>query len=684
MKIQLIHKIVWLVCPAFFILASCSSPEPPEPYGALPSPLQVQWHQMEYYMFIHFGPNTFTDMEWGHGNEDPKVFNPSHLDCRQWARIAKAAGMKAIIITAKHHDGFCLWPSQYSTHTVRESAWKDGKGDVLRELSDACKEYGLKFGVYLSPWDRNHSTYGTDEYNQIFAKTLTEALSNYGPVFEQWFDGANGEGPNGKLQVYNWELFRDVVHKLQPDALIFGSPYRNIRWVGNESGYAGETNWATFSPDKSIDGASSGVLGSGTENGKEWLPAEVDVSIRPGWFYSPSTDDKVKSLNKMLDIYYSSVGRNGNLLLNVPPDRRGLIHPNDSARLMELRRTLDETFAVNMAKGAKFTADNTRGQSSKYGAKNLADGKFDTYWATEDNQLSASVEIDFGKEQAFNRLVLQEYIPLGQRVKTFNVEYWDGNTWQPIVSQTTIGYKRILRFPMVIAQKLRMNIIESLACPVLSEIGIYKAPEILSPLNVIRDKNGNVNILCESKDPVIHYTLDGNEPTVSSQRYTMPFALPTGGTVMAKAFINNGTQSSETVREDFDIAPTKWSVVLPEGRGIDRAIDGNPHSATTLPEKQTAVTVNLGEELTFQGFSYTPVNGSTGNIYRYNFYVSKDGKKWDKVKNNASFDNIQNNPVPQFVRFEQSVKAGFIKLEAVETVEPGKRVTIGEIGVITR
>ncbi len=683
MKTRLIRNTHLLVCSMFLIFAGCTAPEPPAPYGAIPSPLQVQWQQMEYYMFIHFGPNTFTDMEWGHGNEDPKIFNPSHLDCRQWARIAKDAGMKAIIITAKHHDGFCLWPSQYSTHTVRESAWKDGKGDVLRELSDACKEYGLKFGVYLSPWDRNHPTYGTDEYNQVFANTLTEALSNYGPVFEQWFDGANGEGPNGKLQVYDWELFRDVVYKLQPDALIFGSPYRNIRWVGNERGYAGETNWATFTPDNSIDGASTDVLGSGTENGKEWLPAEVDVSIRPGWFYSSSTDDKVKSLGKILDIYYSSVGRNSNLLLNVPPDRRGLIHPNDSVRLMELRRTLDETFAVNLAKGAKLTADHTRGQSSKYGAKNLTDEKFDTYWTTDDNQLSASVEIDFGKGQTFNRLMLQEYIPLGQRVKAFSAEYWDGTAWQLIVRQTTIGYKRILCFPMVTTQKLKINIEESLACPLLSEIGIYKAPEILSPVTIIRNKTGEVTISCESKDPVIRYTLDGSEPTVTSERYATPFALPAGGTVMAKAFINNNTQRSETVRENFDIASTKWSVVSPEERGMDRAIDGNPYSVCTLPEKQAAIAINMGEELLLNGFSYHPVNGSSGNIYRYNFYTSNDGKKWNKIKGNASFDNIRNNPIPQFVRFGQPAKASYIKLEAIETVEPGKRVTIGEIGVIT-
>ena len=686
MKNKLILKNVWPACLALFILAGCTAPTPPAPYGVLPTPYQIEWQQMEYYMFIHFGPNTFTNVEWGDGSEDPKVFNPTALDCRQWAATAKAAGMKAIILTAKHHDGFCLWPSKYSTHTVRESAWKDGKGDVLKELSEACKEYGLKFGVYLSPWDRNHPLYGTSEYNQIFSNTLDEVLGNYGHVFEQWFDGANGEGPNGRRQVYDWELFHKTVFRNQPHAIIFSDVGPGCRWMGNESGVAGETNWSTmniegFSPGQA---PSTRILNSGEPDGKAWVPAETDVSIRPGWFHNAATDERVKSLAKLADIYYTSVGRNSNLLLNVPVDRRGLIHPNDSTRLMELRRLIDETFAVNLAKGAKFTADHTRGQSSKYAAKNLSDGKFDTYWTTDDDQLSASIEIDLGKEMSFNRLMLQEYFPLGQRVKSFSVDYWDGNSWQNVDKQTTIGYKRILRFPLITTQKLKVTIEESLACPILNNIGVYKAPELLSPVSILRNKSGIVTISCESKDPVIYYSLDGSEPTVSSTRYMEPFELPKGGTVKAKAFINNNTQSSETVREDLDIAPTLWTVVSPEGRGMDRVVDGNFTLASTLLDNQKAIVINLGEELTLNGFSYYPVPGSVGNIFRYNFFTSADGKNWKEVKNNASFDNIQNNPIPQFVRFENAVKASYIKLEAVETVESGRRVTIGEIGVITR
>jgi len=361
-----------------------------------------------------------------------------------------------------------------------------------------------------------------------------------------------------------------------------------------------------------------------------------------------------------------------------------LIHPNDSARLMELRRIIDRTFAINLAKYAKFTANNTRGDSKKYAARNLGDGKYDTYWTTDDEDLTATIEIDFGKPQTFNRLMLQEYIPLGQRVKSFSVEYWDGNAWQRIDRQTTIGYKRILRFPMITTRKLKIYIEESLACPVLNGISVYKAPELLSPVNILRDKGGDVSLICESKDPVIFYTLDGSEPNPSSEVYTASFALPEGGVVKARAFINNNTQSSETAYEDFDIAPTKWSVVSPEGRGIDRAVDGNPNTVATLPENQKTITINLGEELSLNGFSYYPVNGSVGNIYRYHFYTSVDGIRWNQVLRHASFDNIQNNPIPQFVRFDQPVKASHIRLEAIETVEADRRVTIGEIGVITK
>lgn len=723
------HLKLGLVLAWLLLITACGpNVPPPAPYGPLPTEHQLAWQKMEYYMFIHFGPNTFTDVEWGHGKEDPKVFNPSQLDCRQWAATAKAAGMKAIIITAKHHDGFCLWPSEYSTHTVRESLWKNGKGDVLRELSDACKEYGLKFGVYLSPWDQNHPAYGTPEYNQIFANTLTEVLSNYGHVYEQWFDGACGEGPNGKRQVYDWDLFYKTVYSLQPHAIIFSDIGPGCRWMGNERGIGGETNWSTLNIKgfgMGVDAPATDVLNKGNMNGEKWIPAEVDVSIRPGWFYSASTDDKVKSLSHLVDIYNSSVGRNANLLLNVPPDRRGLIHPNDSTRLMELRKVLDKTFATDLAKGAKATATHTRGNARMFGTRNLFDNDYDTYWSTDDGQLTASIEVDLGKEQLFNRVVLQEYIPLGQRVKQFSLEYWDGAAWVKLDQQTTIGYKRILHFPTIAAQKLRINIEDALACPTLNAVSVYKAPEILTSPVITRNKEGQVSIRSESSDPVIYYTLDGTEPSPEAIRYTGTFELPKGGTVLAKAFVDNNSRQSETVKADYDIAPGKWTIVGKSGelerRGVaENAIDALNHTAWTTisplrideakPIRQPQfIAIDLGEAYNLKGFFYVPVpNGfkvnlqddlkenagrfskAAGcNIATYNFYTSEDGKNWKSVVSKGTFGNIKNNPVRQDVIFDAPVTARYIKLECVASVcaelpNGSNNATVAEIGILTR
>ena len=672
----------------------------PAPYGALPSMAQVKWQQMEYYMFIHFGPNTFTDKEWGHGDEDPKVFNPTNLDARQWARTAKAAGMKAIIITAKHHDGFCLWPSKYSTHTVRESAWKDGKGDVLKELAAACKEYGLKLGMYLSPWDRNHPEYGTPGYNEIFAKTLEEVHTQYGEVFEQWFDGANGEGPNGKRQEYDFNLFNNTVFKHHPNAIIFSDIGPGCRWNGNENGYAGETNWSTLN----VDGFGVGnaapkqqVLNRGNRNGDKWIPAEADVSIRPGWFYSPSTDDKVKSLLELSKIYHASVGRNANLLLNVPVDRRGLIHQNDSLRLMEFKKLIDESYKTNLALKKGVSASQVRGGSKVFAASNLSDGDFNTYWTTNDETKTGSFVIDLGSPAEMNRIVLQEYIPLGQRVASFSVEVWDGKKFREIDRQTTIGYKRILSFPTLKTSKVRIKILEADACPVISELQIFKAPELLSSPVISRDKNGKVSILVDNSDPVITYTTDGSEPTYQSKRYAQSFEMAEAGIIKAKSFVDNGTRWSETVVSAFDIAPARWRIVgADEGvKGFEaaNAIDGFPKTLwITSWTDSTAkypheIAVDMGEKLILKGFSYTPRQDGnhSGIIYRYNFSISNDGQNWQKVIDDGAFGNIKNNPVKQEVKFDKPYAAKFFKLDALAPAgERDHWAAVAEIGVITR
>ena len=460
---------------AFLVAAACQTP-PPAPYGALPTPAQVAWQQMEYNLFVHFGPNTFTGAEWGTGTEVEDIFNPTDLDCRQWAATAKAAGMKGIILTAKHHDGFCLWPNPVSTHTVAQSCWKDGKGDVLRELSEACREYGLKFGIYISPWDRFDPHYGTPEYNEVFRQTLESALSSYGEVYEQWFDGACGEGPNGKRQVYDWPLFHAEVWKHQSDAIMFSDVGPGCRWVGNEAGRAGRTSWSTlniagFEPGQK--GPVQGVLNAGEEGGEAWVPSESDVSIRPGWFWRESETPRVKSLEKLMQIYYETVGRNSLLLLNVPADTRGQLDAADSTRLMELRAALDEVFAVNLADGARVEASAVRGRN--YAAANLLDADYDRYWAVPDGELTPSFTVTLAGEKTFNRIVLQEYIPLGQRVRGFRVEVLENGSWREVAAETTIGYKRILLLDgMVTASAVRVHVTDALACPVLNGFALYQ------------------------------------------------------------------------------------------------------------------------------------------------------------------------------------------------------------------
>jgi alpha-L-fucosidase len=439
-----------------------------QPLPPVPSAPQLAWHNMEYYWFTHFGPNTFTDKEWGHGDEPEDVFNPTELDCRQWARTAKAAGAKGIIITAKHHDGFCLWPSKYSTHTVRESKWRNGKGDILKELSQACKEYGLKFGVYLSPWDRNHPKYGTPAYNEVFVNMMKEIFANYGPIWEFWWDGANGEGPNGKKQVYDWPLFRETIKKLSPNTVVFSDVGPQVRWVGNESGFAGTTNWNLLNVAGFTAGAgapTTDTLNSGNMYGEKWIPAECDVSVRPGWFYHKEEDEKVKSPETLFNLYLKSVGRGSTLLLNVPPDRRGLINEHDSASLIGFRKVRETNFKTNLLAGP--LAIITNGATTKR-VTTLTDGKQNTYEQLE------TISIQMKKPVSVNTIVLQEPIQMGQRVIKFRIVMQDASGASvKEITGTTIGRKRIVTFTSVVAKKIEVTIEDSKAAPLISEIAAY-------------------------------------------------------------------------------------------------------------------------------------------------------------------------------------------------------------------
>lgn len=456
--------------------------QPPAPYGAVPTEQHLRWHDYEFYAFVHFNMNTFTGVEWGDGEETPEQFNPTEFDANQWCRLFKECGLTGVIITAKHHDGFCLWPSKYTEHDVANSPWRDGKGDVIRELADACKQHGLWLGVYISPWDRNNPLYGKQDqaYNEYYNGQMTELLTGYGPIAEVWWDGANGDRDNpDKHQEYDWPTFTQTVRRLQPEAVIFAPPYANVdigaRWVGNERGYAGATQWSTH---PTSGGEITGQLNTGVKNANEWFPAETDVSIRPGWYWHRDSDDKVKSVEKLLDIYYNSVGHNTNLLLNFPVDNRGLVHENDAAALRGMTAVLRKTFAKNLASGANVVADNTRGGDDRFAASNVTDGDDETYWAVDDGVTTATLTVTLNQSKRCNTVVLKEYIALGQRVAGWKLEAQADGQWREVATGTTIGHKRIARFEPTQGSAIRLTITDSLACPTIASLELYAAPTV--------------------------------------------------------------------------------------------------------------------------------------------------------------------------------------------------------------
>ncbi len=453
------------------------------PLSVTPAPHQLTYQQMEMVGFIHFTVNTFTNKEWGYGDEKPAIFNPSALDTEQWVKAAKAGGMKELILTAKHHDGFCLWPSKYTEHSIKNSPYKDGKGDIVREFVDASRKHGLKVGLYLSPWDRNHKDYGTPEYITYYRNQLKELLTEYGDINEIWFDGANGGdgyygGANEVRKIdretyYDWPTTVKLVKELQPNISIFSDAGPDIRWVGNEHGFAGETFWSPIHTDSLVIGGSDpSYLNSGDPNGNKWIIGQCDVSIRPGWFYHPKEDSLVKSPEKLLEIYHKSVGRNGVLLLNLPPDRRGLIHENDVASLKEFKTLVDRLFVMNLAEG-KVRASNTRLKNDKFDPNNILDDDLESYWATDDDVIESSLIIELDQAVDFERIVIQEPIRFGQRVSAFEVHVENEGQWELAYQGTTIGYKRILEIEPNNSNRVKLTILDALGPPAISNFEIY-------------------------------------------------------------------------------------------------------------------------------------------------------------------------------------------------------------------
>lgn len=563
-------------------------------------------------------------------------------------------------------------------------------------MADACKEYGLKLGIYLSPWDRNSADYGKPEYITYFRNQLTELLTNYGPIFEIWFDGANGGtgyygGANENRKIdpktyYDWKNTYKLVRKLQPNIVIWndGGDRADLRWVGTEGGSVGETNWSLLDSTSDVP---YDMLHYGVENGNAWVPAEVNTSIRPEWFYHPSEDTRVKTLPKLMETFYNSIGHNGTLLLNFPIMPNGLINERDVKAALEFGKAVKEAFAVNLAENKKATASNVRGNNKKFGVDNAVDNDKNTYWATDDNANTASLTIDLEKPTRFNRFLAQEYIRLGQRVKAFTLEALVDGGWQEVANATTIGYKRILVFPGVTATKIRFNITNAKACPVISNIGVYNAPQILTAPSIIRNQSGEIIITPGDKESVVYYTLDGSALTPHSKKYTGP--VPTEGKLDVKAIAYDATtgKSSPESQETFDLSRKDWKIV---GINDDKAkaiLDGDPSTAwhqSNDKKMPVDLVIDLGKEETLSGFRYLPDQGlwNPGIITNYQFYVSNDNVEWTLV-DEGEFSNIKNNSLWQTKKFGTE-KARFMKLRALKNTEGNDNTGYAEVGIITK
>lgn len=668
-----------------------------------PTENQYNWQKLETTAFIHFTVNTFTDEEWGYGTESPEIFDPTQLDTRQWVEVCKDAGLKMIIVTAKHHDGFCMWPSRYTGHSVKNSPYKNGKGDIVKELSKACCKAGLKFGVYLSPWDRHEKTYGTPAYNTYFLNQLTELLSNYGPVDEVWFDGACGEGPNGNKQEYDWKSYYALIRKLQPKAVIaVAGP--DVRWVGTESGYGRKTEWSVVS-------ASSRNKETITENSQQevlddsfkpidmtnedlgsrviitkaqklvWYPSEVDVSIRSGWFYHQSQDALVKTPEKLLDIYYSSVGRNSLLLLNIPPDRRGLIHENDIKSLKEWRNILNVTFKNNLIEKAEITSSSQR---RKHPAKALTDNNPETYWETKIGDSTATLDIDFYEAQTFDVLMLKENIRIGQRIESFKLECLIDNEWVEITKGTTVGYKRLLRFPAVKTKYARLIIEQSRLNPTLIEMGLFKRPPkvAISPEAAVFTDNLKIELSSDDADANIYFTLDGSDPDKDSQKYTEPVFIHESTILRAVSVSKNGEKGiikiAEFGKAKYNISgKNKFSEKYP-AKGLNSLVDGLKGSLAYNDGKwqgyegvNLETIIDFGKLTQINSISSSYLQNTKAWIFapqRVEYEVSNDSKNFKTIYTEdykLDLDKKDEVLIKEFAAKPKNIEAKYLKVKAI-------------------
>ncbi len=622
-----------LATPALAHATRTASPAAPRPFGATPSPRQWQWHQREQYAFIHFSMNTFTDKEWGYGDEDPKTFNPSDFNADQIVGAAKAGGLKGLILVCKHHDGFCLWPTTLTEHCIRNSPYKNGQGDIVREMSDACNRAGLPFGVYLSPGDRNHAEYGRPGYIAYYRAQLTELCTRYGKLFEVWFDGANGgDGYYGGARetrkidapaYYNWPSIVALVHQLQPDACTFDPLGADIRWVGNEDGVAGDPCWPTMPNHPYVQSEGN----AGVRGGALWWPAETDVSIRPGWFYHADEDSRVKSPERLVRLYDESVGRGTNLNLNLPPDRRGRIADQDVKILKSFGDAIRATFAQDLAKGAVAHASATRGRG--FEAARVLDGNRETYWSTPDGTTTPTLTLDLKPGTTFDVIRLREYLPLGVRVTRFAVDAEIDGAWQQLAEKVCISAQRILRLPQPIApRRVRLRILEAPACPAIAEFALFRA---VAPVPVA---------------PIV-----SSDPTVIDTR--------------------------------------AWTIIAAGAPGAKALIDRDPGTIWMVPAPKPGVpvevTIDLGTETALAGFSLTPsrhVMTDAAPPKGYQAETSIDGTQWTPAAT-GEFGNIAYALSTQRIAFSEARAARYLRLRFAETALPQPRLAIAEIGGFT-
>jgi alpha-L-fucosidase len=667
--------------------------------GITPSSRQLAWQRLATTAFIHFGINTFYNQEWGSGKEDPGRFNPKNMNTDQWAKVISESGFKMLIMTCKHHDGFCLWPSKFTNHTVEYSPWLQGKGDVVKQVSESCRKYNLKFGIYLSPWDRHEPSYGNSpEYNTFFLNQLAELLSNYGTVDEVWFDGACGEGQNGKKQIYDWAAYYALIRKLQPNAVI-AVMGPDVRWVGTESGYGRETEWSVvpyqLTNQENIAANSQqytlneGFIPPGNMMNQDlgsrqkikeatsliWYPSEVDVSIRPGWFWHEGENQRVKTPEKLLDIYFSSIGRNSQLLLNIPPDSTGLINEADIRSIQEWHTGVEAIFRNNLVKEAKSTQG-----FNDVNIQVITDHNDSTSW-NPTGRTPYTFELEFNRILEFDVLLLQEKISEGQHIEHFKLEVFAGNGWKQITEGTTIGYKRLLRFPIIKTKKVRFTIDQSRLEPHLAEFGLYRQLPVIKAIPAAASfiQSVEVELSCNENDAGIYYTTDGSQPDFKSQKYYKPIKLEKSTQLRYIGIRKDGT-SSFIQKSDYQKAKHAITLLnapdekynaggsfgLVDGMfGSDDFADGH---WCGFSGKNLEAIIDLGSVKALHELGINFLVNTKSWIFppqHLEFEVSTDGKEYKNIFT-KSFENIENeqNKLLQ-ISFNNNCKARFVKVKAL-------------------